>query len=58
MTDILVLQSRVKALIKKKKCNTAGDLALALSKEVEVLVIRAAARAKSNGRKTVRANDL
>ena len=58
MADILVLQSRVKALIKKKKCNTAGDLAPALSKEVEALVTKAAAREKANGRKTVRAGDL
>jgi histone H3/H4 len=38
--------------------NCAGDFTDALDKEVEALVIKACARAKSNDRKTVRPGDL
>ena len=58
MADILVVQSKVRDEVKKKKANMAGDFADALSKEVANLVDRAVKRAKNNGRKTVRANDL
>ncbi|MBI5332865.1 MAG: DUF1931 domain-containing protein [Candidatus Aenigmarchaeota archaeon] len=53
-----VVTSKVKALIKKSKMNTAGDFVKALDKEIESLVAKAAHRAKTNGRKTVRAGDL
>jgi len=53
-----VVTSKVKELIKKNKMNTAGDFVHALDKEIEHVVSKAAARAKSNGRKTVRAGDL
>ncbi len=53
-----VVTSKVKALIKKHKMNTAGDFVHAMDKEIENHVSRAVARAKSNGRKTVRAGDL
>lgn len=53
-----VVTSKVKALIKKHKMNTAGDFVHALDKEIEYHVSKAVARAKSNGRKTVRAGDL
>ncbi len=58
MGDSLVVGSKVKEAIKAEGCNTAGDLADALSAEVAGLVKRAAARAQANGRKTVRAADL
>lgn len=53
-----VVGSKVKALIKDHGGNTAGDFVDALSGEVEAMVAKAVARAKANGRKTVRANDL
>lgn len=53
-----VVTSKVKALIKKHKMNTAGDFVKGLDKELENLVSKAAGRAKANGRKTVRAGDL
>ena len=46
-----VVTSKVKELIKKNKMNTAGDFVHALDKEIEHVVSKAAARAKSNGRK-------
>lgn len=54
----LVVTSKVKELIKSEGMNTSSDLADALSAKVESLVKDAAARAKSNDRKTVRAGDL
>jgi histone H3/H4 len=56
--EALVVQAKVKALIKKNKMNTASDVMAALTTVVEQQVIKACARAKSNGRKTVRANDF
>lgn len=54
----LVIQSKVKELIKKNSCNTASDVIAALTKVVECSVAAACARAKSNKRKTVRATDF
>ena len=54
----MAVTSKVKALIKKSKMNTAGNLIPALDKEIEHLVDKACSRAKANGRKTVRAGDL
>lgn len=53
-----VVASAVKDLIKKQNMNTAGNFAGALDKEIEELVKRAAERAKKNGRKTVREEDV
>lgn len=53
-----VVGSKLKELIKKLGCNTAGDLAEGVSAMVEMEVKKAVARAKSNGRKTLRASDL
>lgn len=58
MGDSLVVGSKVKEAVKVEGCNTAGDLADALSNEVAALIKKAAARAQANGRKTVRAADL
>lgn len=53
-----VVASQVKELIKKHEMQCAGDFCDALDKVVEEKVAKAAARAKSNDRKTVRAGDL
>ncbi len=56
--DMLVVQSKVRDEVKRRKANMAGDFPAALSKEVADMVDRAVKRARANGRKTVRANDL
>jgi len=58
MTEVLVVASKVKDAIKAEDCNTAGDAVDALSVEVAKMIKRASARAKENGRKTVRACDF
>ena len=58
MGDSLVVGSKAKEAVKAAGCNCAGDLVGALSGKVSVLITDAAARAKANGRKTVRAADL
>jgi histone H3/H4 len=58
MTEILVVQSKVKEVIAKHEMNSSGDLADALSAVVEKKLVRAVERAKANGRKTVRPEDL
>jgi len=54
----LVVQSKVKDLIRKHRCNVAADVVTALTKVVETSVAAACTRAKSNNRKTVRATDF
>lgn len=54
----LVVQAKVKQLIKKNKMNCASDVMGALTHVIEHNVTKAVARAKSNGRKTVRAADF
>jgi histone H3/H4 len=56
--EALVVGSKVKALIKSNKCLTSGELLDALSAKVAEVVAGACARAKKNGRSTVRAHDL
>ena len=58
MAESLVVGSKVKEAIKKEDCNTAGDAVDALSEVVAGLIKKAAARAKANGRKTVRGVDF
>ena len=58
MADVLVVNSKVKERIKNAGCQTAGDVAEALSKAVEKVLDVAIERAKSNGRKTVRGSDI
>ena len=53
-----VVESKVKEQIKTLEMNCGGDFCDALDKKVEQLVNEAAARSKSNDRKTVRAGDL
>lgn len=58
MGDLLVVQSKVRELIKKNQCNASGSAVEALSKAVEGLVKAAVNRAKKNGRKTVQDRDV
>ncbi|MCK4883385.1 MAG: DUF1931 domain-containing protein [Candidatus Diapherotrites archaeon] len=58
MSDSLVVGSKVKEAIKAAGCNTAGDATDTLSGVVAGLISKAAERAKSNGRKTVRGVDF
>ena len=53
-----LVASQVKDTLKKLEMNCGGDFCDALDKRVEQLVSEAAARAKSNDRKTVRSGDL
>jgi len=56
MAELLVVRSKIKSFA--KGCNVSGDFADALSKEVEVLISKAAKRAKENKRNTIKARDL
>ncbi len=58
MAEMLVVQSKVKALAKKKKMSCGADAVTALSKEVSALVDKAAERAKANGRRTIKGRDI
>ncbi|MCD6576115.1 MAG: DUF1931 domain-containing protein [Nanoarchaeota archaeon] len=58
MAEMLVVGSKVRAVVKKNKMNMSGDFLKALSKEVEALVKKAVTRAKANKRKTLRPADL
>ena len=53
-----IVGSKVKEHNKKKGCNTAGDFVGALSDMLEGELGKACARAKANGRKTVRGTDV
>ena len=56
--EMLVVSSKVKAALKKNKCNTASDAMDGLNMWVHWLIDQAAGRAKANGRKTVRSYDF
>jgi hypothetical protein len=56
--EVLVVGSKVKAIIKENGCNTGGDAIEGLNGWVHWLVDQAAKRAAANGRKTVRAHDF
>ena len=57
-TEMLLIASKVRQLIKDAGCNTAGDALDGLNAYVGWLVQQAAKRASENGRKTVRAHDF
>jgi histone H3/H4 len=57
-TEMLLVASKVRQLIKDAGCNTAGDALDGLNAYVDWLVQQAAKRASENGRKTVRAHDF
>lgn len=56
MVELLV-QSKVRAYIKKKGLNTGGDTLEALDSRLSQLIDDAAGRAKANDRKTLMAKD-
>jgi histone H3/H4 len=57
-SEMLLVASKVRQMIKDAGCNTAGDALDGLNGYVAWLVQQAAARASHNGRKTVRAHDF
>ena len=57
-TEMLLVASKVRQMIKDAGCNTAGDALDGLNSYVGWLVMQATQRAKANGRKTVRAHDF
>jgi histone H3/H4 len=58
MGDMLVVQSKVREQVKRNKANMASGFVDALSRVVGHKIEQAVRRAKSNKRKTVRADDL
>lgn len=56
--EMLLIASKVKGLLKKAGCNTAGDALDGLNEWAYFLIDDAAKRAKANGRKTVRKHDF
>jgi histone H3/H4 len=58
MAEVYVVQSKVRALAKKKGFRCSGDAVGALSKLVEAAVVAAGARAKANKRQTIKASDV
>ena len=54
----LIIASKAKAVLKKAKCNVAGDALDGLNGWAYWHLDQAAKRAKANGRKTVRAHDF
>jgi histone H3/H4 len=57
-TEMLLVASKVRQMIKDAGCNTAGDALEGLNGYVGWLVNQAVKRAAENGRKTVRAHDF
>lgn len=57
-TEALVVQSKVKAVIKKAKMKCASDVVSALNHIIQWHLGKGCDRAKANGRRTIRAADL
>jgi hypothetical protein len=58
VAETLLIASKVRASVKDSDCNFAGDALDGLNTYVHWLISQATARAKANGRKTVRAHDF
>lgn len=56
--NMLVVKSKVKEIVKKKKMSMGSDAAEAISKEVARIIDRAVERAKENRRSTIKARDI
>lgn len=56
--EMILVSSKAKAVLKKAKCNVAGDALNGLNEVVYWYLEQAGKRAKANGRKTVRAHDF
>jgi predicted lactoylglutathione lyase len=55
---LLIVQSKVRDLIREKEKRTSDDFITALSEHVRQAVEKAIARATANGRSTLRPEDL
>jgi histone H3/H4 len=58
MAEALVVKSKVRALVKKRRMNLGGDAVEALNRELARLVDRATERAKANRRTTIKGRDV
>lgn len=58
MAETLVVQSKIREMIKAHDCATSEEAITALSTEVERIVQKAVERTKANGRKTVKGSDI
>ena len=58
MAELLVVRSKVKEFAKKKKMRMGEDAVVALSKAVEMMVEKAAERAKASKRGTIQGRDM
>jgi hypothetical protein len=56
--ELLVIQSKVRDLIREKEMRTSDEFIQALSDSVRAAVEKAVSRAKENGRSTLRPADL
>lgn len=56
--EILIVGSKMKDAIRSSGCNVAGDAIEHLNAKVHAMIANAVARAKENGRKTVRGYDF
>ena len=56
--EVVVVGSKVKDVVREAECQSSGDLIEAISDKVHDLLEAAIARAKANGRATVRPYDL
>ena len=56
--EILIVGSKMKDVVKAAGCMSSGDLIEAVSNKVHEMLGAATARAKGNGRSTVRPYDL
>ena len=57
-TGLLIVQSKVRELIREKEKRTSDEFINALSEHVKQAVEKAIARATANGRSTLRPEDL
>ena len=55
---LLIVQSKVRDLIREKEMRTSDEFITALSEHVKAAVEKAVSRAKENGRSTLRPADL
>lgn len=58
MADLLVVRSKVKEFVKKKKMRISEEAILALDKEVQKIIDKAIERAKASKRVTVQGMDI
>lgn len=56
--EVVIVASKMKDAIRSGNCNVAGDAIDYLNEKVHAMIANAIARAKENGRKTVRGHDF